>query len=55
MTGLSFGVVAGLMIRGSSGSGKTSLVKTLIERVYLDPNAMMCQFPVLFQPQSRKS
>ncbi|KAA1119272.1 Peroxisome biosynthesis protein pex1 [Puccinia graminis f. sp. tritici] len=37
--------LAGLMIRGSSGSGKTSLVKTLIERVYLDPNAMMyCRY-----------
>jgi len=33
--------LAGLMIRGSSGSGKTSLVKTLIERVYLDHNTMM--------------
>jgi molybdopterin-guanine dinucleotide biosynthesis protein len=32
------------MIRGTSGSGKTSLVKTLIERVYMDCRTMMCKF-----------
>ncbi|OAV94610.1 hypothetical protein PTTG_03819 [Puccinia triticina 1-1 BBBD Race 1] len=37
--------LAGLMIRGSSGSGKTSLVKTLIGKVYLDPSAMFhCRY-----------
>ncbi|KAI9609469.1 hypothetical protein H4Q26_007425 [Puccinia striiformis f. sp. tritici PST-130] len=37
--------LAGLMIRGTSGSGKTSLVKTLIEKIYLDRNAMMyCRY-----------
>ncbi|PLW11120.1 hypothetical protein PCANC_23630 [Puccinia coronata f. sp. avenae] len=37
--------LAGLMIRGTSGSGKTSLVKTLIERVYMDCRTMMyCRY-----------
>lgn len=33
--------LTGLLVCGSSGSGKTSLVKTLIDRAYLDPKMML--------------